>query len=50
MRKPDAVLARTLANNNAPTADMRERASRELVCLALILAVGVLLWRIASMW
>ena len=30
--------------------ESRDRASRELVCLALMLAVGVLLLRIVSIW
>jgi hypothetical protein len=46
MRKPDAAFAR-----GATTAPQtRERASRELVCLALMLALAALLGRIASMW
>jgi len=43
MRKVDAA-----ARPAAPAASGRNRASRELVCLALILAVAVLLFRIAS--
>jgi len=43
MRKVDATSA-----TGAPAAQSRERASRELVCLALILAVAVLLFRIVS--
>lgn len=44
MRKPDAALTRSAA----PVPDSRDRASREVVCLALILAIAVLLLRIAS--
>jgi len=46
MRKPDAALARSAT----PAAETRERASRELVCLALIVALAALLWRIAIIW
>jgi hypothetical protein len=45
MRKVDAAGAGSAAS--APRS--RDRASRELVCLALILAAAVLLLRIASM-
>jgi hypothetical protein len=44
MRKTDAAVQR---NATTPEAS-RDRASRELVCLALILAVSILLLRIAS--
>jgi hypothetical protein len=44
MRKIDA----TGAGSASSAAQSRDRASRELVCLALILAVGALLLRIAS--
>jgi len=43
MRKVDAASRRAV-----PAERGRTRASRELVCLALILAVAVLLFRIAS--
>jgi hypothetical protein len=44
MRKVDAASARS-----APSVSQsRDRASRELVCLALILAVAVLLFRIVG--
>jgi len=44
MRRVDAASGRA-----APTvAQRRDRASRELVCLALIVAVALLLFRIAS--
>jgi hypothetical protein len=46
MRKPDAAFA----TDATSTPQRRDRASRELVCLALILALGTLLWRIASVW
>lgn len=45
MRKPDAAFSRS-----APPVQDSHHASRELVCLALILAVGALLLRIASVW
>jgi hypothetical protein len=44
MRKTDAAVERSAT----PAEASRVRASRELVCLALILAVAVLLLRIAS--
>jgi hypothetical protein len=44
MRKTDAVVERSATS----AAASRDRASRELVCLALILAVAVLLLRIVS--
>jgi hypothetical protein len=46
MRKPDAAFARSAT----PTEVSRNRASRELVCLALILALATLLVRIACVW
>jgi hypothetical protein len=46
MRKPDAAFA----TDAKPTPQRREHASCELVCLALILALATLLWRIASVW
>jgi hypothetical protein len=46
MRKPDAALA----TNTTPDRVRRDRASRELVCLALILAIGAMLLRVATMW
>jgi hypothetical protein len=46
MRKPDAAFAAAAT----PARERRYRASRELVCLALILALGALLFRIASIW
>jgi len=45
MRKSDAAGAGSASSASRG----RDRASRELVCLALILAVGALLLRIASM-
>jgi hypothetical protein len=44
MRKFDAATARRATSPEAT----RDRASCELVCLALILAIAVLLFRIAS--
>jgi hypothetical protein len=44
MRKPDVTLAA------APTAERRDRASRQVVCLALVLALTALLCRIATFW
>jgi len=46
MRKPDAAFTRSAP----PAPQSRDRASRELVCLALALALAALLWRIASIW
>jgi hypothetical protein len=46
MRKTDATFARSAT----PTSESRDRASREVVCLALILAAALLLLRIASIW
>jgi len=46
MRKPDAAFTRSAM----PARQTRERASREVVCLALILALVALLCRIASIW
>ena len=46
MRKPDAAFARSAT----PTEASRDRASRELVCLALIVALATLLVRIACVW
>jgi len=45
MRKVDAAFARSAA-----PAETRHRAGREVVCLALILALAALLCRIASIW
>jgi hypothetical protein len=44
MRKVNAAGA----GSAAPASHSRDRATRELVCLALILAVAVLLFRIAN--
>jgi hypothetical protein len=46
MRKPDVLPAQAAAR----IAEKRDRASRELVCLALMLALAALLWRILSIW
>jgi hypothetical protein len=46
MRKPDAALHGRVP----PVSGNRDRASRALVCLALVVALTALLFRIASMW
>ena len=46
MRKADAAHER----NATSVAGRRDRASHELVCLALVLAIAVVLWRIAGTW
>ena len=46
MRKSDAALP----TRAAPASHKQDRASRELVCLALVLALAALLCRIASIW
>ena len=50
MRKPDAAFSRSAPPVQDSGDHSRDHASRELVCLALILAVGALLLRIASVW
>jgi hypothetical protein len=46
MRKLDGELA----TKATMAAAVRDHASLQLVCLALLLAVSALLWRIASIW
>jgi hypothetical protein len=46
MRKPNAALDRSVTH----VLTNRDRASRALVCLALVLALTALLSRIASVW
>jgi len=47
MRNPDAVSA-TAAKPSAPAS--RDDAAVRIVCLALLLALGALVCRIASIW
>jgi hypothetical protein len=46
MRQPDAALT----NKTAMSAAARDHASLRLVCLALLLALSALIWRIGTIW
>jgi hypothetical protein len=47
MRKPNAALS---AARNSPQATKRSETPEELVCLALLFAMFVIAFRIASIW